>query len=161
MFPFTLLSKLFFRLFNSKNKQRKSKDNMKKESEKDSSTTKTGTVSHSFENIQNDQDLSFVETLNRLYRLFQDEYVKNCDKGRITMVSRTHLTCEKSPNGHIVTVPELKLDDSSFEMKELIPFLTLLPYNANFYILHYTDSYDVMVIEWNSTFQSKTVTSHV
>jgi hypothetical protein len=89
------------------------------------------------------------QSLNELYREFQDEYVKNPTSGQVSVVSHSHIVCNGKKGKRIVTVPELYLLEGP-HMKELRMFINLLPSTAKFYILHYPEMYDVFVIDWNN-----------
>ena len=88
-----------------------------------------------------------VESLNDLYRKFQDEFCKNQSFGQVSVVSKSHISCHGSKHRKTLTLPELYLLDTP-EIQELRTFVTLLPNKAHFYIVHYPHSYDIFTIHW-------------
>ena len=88
-----------------------------------------------------------VDSLNRLYILFQDEFVENPEKGYVSVVSNSHLVCNGRKGKRVITLPELYLLDKP-EIKDIRVFINLLPSCASFHIVHYPESYDVFAIEW-------------
>lgn len=90
-----------------------------------------------------------VESLNQLYRRFQDEYCTNPHIGEVSVVSKSHIVCNGSKGKKTVSLAELYLL-SSPEIQEVRTFVTLLPPSARFHIVHYPHSYDVFSIHWNN-----------
>jgi hypothetical protein len=99
------------------------------------------------ENGNDRKEKDVTDSLNRLYRLFQDEYVQNQKEGQVSVVSRSHIVCNGSRNVKMVTLPDLYLLDTD-DIKEIRTFATLLPDGATFCIIHYPNSYDVFSITW-------------
>lgn len=95
-----------------------------------------------------DQQDDVVESLNQLYRQFQDEYITSQYNGITTVVSKSHIVCNGSASKKIVQLPELYLLDTP-EVNEIRSFVTLLPPHARFEIIHYPDYYDIFSIRWS------------
>lgn len=93
------------------------------------------------------QENDVVQTLNLLYRTFQEEFVENPDKGRVGVVSNSHIICNGRKGKRVVTLPELYVIDKP-EVSDIRVFTNLLPNCATFYIIHHPDSYDIFEIEW-------------
>jgi hypothetical protein len=92
-----------------------------------------------------------VECLNRLYQLFQEEYVENKQVGQVSSVSHSHLVCNGSKKERIVSLSELyalENEENKQDIQEIRTFTTLLPSHATFYILHYPRIHDIFVISW-------------
>lgn len=97
--------------------------------------------------LEGETEDNVVASLNRLYRLFQDEYVMNQEKGQVSVVSRSHIVCNGSKRMKMVTLSDLYMLETP-EIQHIRTFATLLPACATFYIIHYPESYDVFSITW-------------
>jgi hypothetical protein len=108
----------------------------------------TNTTIHKPVIEDNETQNDLIDSLNKLYRSFQDEYIVNSHNGETSVVSKSHLICNGSTGKRIVTLPEL-LVNSSPEIDEIRSFITLLPSHAHFEIIHFPQSYDIFSIRWN------------
>jgi hypothetical protein len=104
----------------------------------------------------NTPQYDIVDSLNKLYRIFQDDYVQNPHSGHVSIVSRSHVCNNHTPNAKLITLPELYLENDTDEIKEIRSFVTLLPPNARFYIIHYPKFYDIFSITWQDASNGST-----
>lgn len=102
--------------------------------------------------IYKSENSEIIESLNNLYRRFQDEYTQNPSQGSVSVVSNTHIICNGNKNRKKVTANELFLMNHP-DIKDIHIMVNLLPISAQFYILHYPAVHDVFVIEWNDSNQ--------
>ena len=91
-----------------------------------------------------------VDTLDKLYRNFQDEYKQRKElgneHGKVSVVSNTHFL-PLNNRERVVTLPEIYVSDNQ-DVQEFRSFNNLLPHDATFYIIHYPQAHDVFVVEW-------------
>lgn|SRR6478609_762238 len=114
---------------------------------------KSSNISHHKPILENGDDDNkkqndVIESLNQLYRYFQDEYCENPHSGSVYVVSKSHIICDGSKGQRIVPLSELYLIQSP-EIQEIRTFVTLLPPSAQFHIEHYPKSYDVFSVHWH------------
>lgn len=96
---------------------------------------------------QDKQHNDIIDSLNKLYRIFQEEYCQNPASGHVSVVSRSHLVCNGSKIKKVLSLPELYLLNNP-DVRELRTFVTLLPQCAKFEIIHYPNYYDIFNIRW-------------
>ena len=89
------------------------------------------------------------DTLDKLYRQYQQKYIESPFTGTVSVVSNSHIVCSHYKTKQLLTLPELYLSTSE-DVKKIRILNSLLPSFAHFYILHYPDSNDVFVIHWNN-----------
>jgi len=89
------------------------------------------------------------ESLNNLYRQFQDAYVEEPKYGNVSLVTHYKLPITNPSKPRTVEQDELYLL-ADHEISTFRKFISLLPYNAKFVIQHIPNSYDVFSIRWYS-----------
>ena len=99
------------------------------------------------DNGDNRQVNDVVDSLNYLYRSFQDDFVENPAAGQVFAASRSHIVCNGARAKKVLTLSDLYLYDTP-QIREIRKFVTLLPPSATFRIIHQPDSYDVFCITW-------------